>query len=136
MIRVRINTNNFRAGIKAGLHNDLTRTERLLENALQASGADIINWLRELTNNRTNDGRIKHHGGWADKTGQLSNAYGFHVEKINSGIRLTIENSAEYAIYLDIRDGFFVLKNVLGSTDDHGFTIIKKWLTSDSLEIK
>ena len=56
--------------------------------------------------------RFAHPGHWADVTGILANSYGWEISRIPGGWRLTLVNTAEYAIHLEARDGFFVLSGV------------------------
>lgn len=56
--------------------------------------------------------RPAHPGHWADITGHLALSYAFSVVPTWNGARLTLSNSAEYAVYLERRNGFYVLSGV------------------------
>lgn len=51
-------------------------------------------------------------GGWRSITDELAESYGYEVGPIKNGVRLTLRNTADFAIYLEFRDGFFVLRGV------------------------
>lgn len=93
-----------------------------IELVAQAVGAETIAYLRSLTSEirppaRRPSGvmtgpRRAHPGHWADVTSQLANSYWFEVSKSEAGVILAIGNHAEYAIWLEVRQGFFVVKGV------------------------
>lgn len=57
--------------------------------------------------------RRAHPGHWADITSQLVNSYGGVVQIQGRGtVILILWNTAEYALYLDRKKGFFVLRGV------------------------
>jgi hypothetical protein len=90
---------------------------------LEAVGAEVIAYLRSLTAEmrpptRPGEGeRSAHPGHWADVTGNLSNAYGWRVESTGDGYTLVLFNTMDYAVYLEAKEGFFVLR---GITDNDG----------------
>jgi hypothetical protein len=89
---------------------------------LQMVGMQTIAYLRSLTSEMRPPGRkpsgIKtgvrraHPGHWADLSGQLANAYSWEVIDRGNEVVLVLRNSAEYAMWLELRDGFFVLSGV------------------------
>lgn len=98
-------------------------THQKIRHVLEAIGTETIAFLRSLTENmadpiRPGEGqRRKHPGNWADITGNLANAYAHRVVEIVGGWSLELSNSMDYAVYLEARDGMFVLKGV---TEQHG----------------
>lgn len=85
---------------------------------LQAIGIEVIAYLRSLTaelrspaSGRSNM-RQAHPGHWADITGQLAGSYSWQVVDMGLGVALVLRNTAEYAIWLELREGFFVLRGV------------------------
>ena len=92
--------------------------ERKAELVAEAAGAETIAYLRSLTDEmrpparRGGQERPAHPGHWADITGQLAASYGWEVESIPGGVRLVLTNGADYAVYLEDRNGFFVLTGV------------------------
>lgn len=99
-----------------------TDAETKAKLVLETVGVEIVSWLKSNTENRRPPVRINgvwtgerfaHPGGWADVTGLLVNSYQpAKVEKVEGGWRLVLANTAEYAVYLEQRDGFFVLTGV------------------------
>jgi hypothetical protein len=92
---------------------------RKLELILEAVGASTIAYLRSLTSEMRPPARGKdeyrraHPGHWADVTGQLANSYSYEVERRGDDeVVLILRNDAEHAIYLEAREGFFVLSGV------------------------
>lgn len=86
--------------------------------ALEFIGVQAVAYLRSLTTEmrppvrRSESFRAAHPGHWADVTGNLSNSYGFRV----IGTSLMLYNTAEYAIWLEDRHGFYVLSGVMGGS--------------------
>lgn len=56
--------------------------------------------------------RPTHPGGWADITGDLMRKYKFRIELDGDAWRLLIINSSEHAVYVEARDGLFVVQGV------------------------
>jgi hypothetical protein len=85
---------------------------------LDLLGAEIIVHLRSLTDRtrppvrKGEPRRAAHPGRWADVTGVMANSYAWQVEVDSDGGRVILSNSAEYAIYVDAMDGYFVLRGV------------------------
>lgn len=85
---------------------------------LDAVGLQVIAYLRSLTNVmrppvRSGEGpRPAHPGGWADVTSQLANSYGYEVNATAEATELVLFNTAEYAVHLENRDGYWVLSGV------------------------
>jgi hypothetical protein len=85
---------------------------------IQAVAVDTIAYLKSHTEERRppvrmgGPDRMAHPGHWADVMGILANSYGWEVVKIPGGWRLVLSNTAAHAIYLEQRDGFFVLAGV------------------------
>ena len=85
---------------------------------LEAVGVEVVAWLKSHQLERKPPGRPRpgpfHPGGWRDITNILVSSYQPpSVTKVNGGWRLTFANTAEYAIYLELRDGFFVLSGIM-----------------------
>lgn len=86
----------------------------------QIVGEETKTYLRSLTAEmrppaRKGEGsRRAHPGHWADVRGTLANSYGFDTYKSRKGTGATLflYNTAEYAVYLDVKEGFFVLRGV------------------------
>jgi hypothetical protein len=85
---------------------------------LEAVGVEVIAYLKSITDERRPPARgglaerFAHPGHWADVTGILANSYGWEIVKIPGGWRLVLYNTAEYAIHLEHKEGFFVLSGV------------------------
>lgn len=93
--------------------------EEKAKKVLESVGIETVSYLRSLTDEmrppakRGEGERQAHPGHWADVTGQLALSYAWDVQGLPGyGARLTLSNSAEYAVYLEARDGFFVLSGV------------------------
>lgn len=82
-------------------------------------GIETVAYLRSLTDEmrppakRGEGERQAHPGHWADVTSVLEKSYGWAVDPLDDGWRLTLSNTAEYAAALEARDGYFVLTGVL-----------------------
>jgi hypothetical protein len=71
---------------------------------LEQVGKETVAYLKGLT---------KEERGWASITGHLAASYQAPVvTKIKDGWRLTLANTAYYAVFLEARDGMFVLSGV------------------------
>lgn len=93
--------------------------ERKIEFILRTVGSEVVTYLRTLTNEMrppwptpNGPGRAAHPGHWADRSGNLANAYGFEVTKTLDGFVLALYNTMDYAVYLEARVGFFVLRGI------------------------
>lgn len=92
--------------------------EQKIELILEQIGIETIAYLRSLTNEirppasgRSNTRRA-HPGHWADVTGQLALGYSYEVERRGGEVVLILRNTAEHAVYLEAKEGFFVLSGV------------------------
>lgn len=93
--------------------------EKKIEFVLREVGIETIAYLRKLTGelrppwpSAGGPNRPAHPGHWADRTGNLANAYGWEVSPLPDGFVLALYNTMEYAVYLEAHDGFFVLSGV------------------------
>lgn len=99
----------------ADLEVELDQKIRML---LEAIAIETIAYLRSLTTEMRppakpgEPSRFAHPGGWADVTGQLANSYGWAVRKAGIAWELELRNDAGHAIYLEEREGYFVLRGV------------------------
>lgn len=86
-------------------------------------GVETIAYLRSLTSEMRppikagGKWRKAHPGHWADRRSTLALSYAYEVVEQAGLVTLILRNTAEYAIYLELHDGFFVLSGV---TDDNG----------------
>jgi len=90
----------------------------------EAIGAETIAYLRSHTNEMRPPARIPytkvktgirraHPGHWADRTGQLAASFDYDVSRPEPGVvLLTMRNVAEYAVYLEAHEGYWVLRGV------------------------
>lgn len=90
---------------------------------LQRVGIETIAYLRSLTTEMRPPARRfpgaplggmrrAHPGHWADVSSQLALAYSWEVEERGDEVVLALRNSAEHAVFVEARDGFFVLSGV------------------------
>lgn len=95
-----------------------------LRMVVEAIGPEVVAYLRSHTSEmrpparipstRTRTGpRPAHPGHWADVTGQLAASYASDVQGDARSVTLTLSNSAEYAVHLERREGFWVLSGVM-----------------------
>lgn len=77
--------------------------------------------------------RRAHPGHWADRSGQLALSYASEVVEDGDSIILVLSNSAEYAVYVEAHDGFFVLSGVLedGGPVEQAFRAVAARLAPD-----
>lgn len=114
MITARVKQPNYRDVVLPIVFQTKTRAVY----AANVIGAEVVAFLRSLTDEmrppaRAGEGeRQAHPGGWADVRGTLANSYDFQVEETEFGARLILLNTAEYAVYLELRDGYYVLSGV------------------------
>lgn len=106
----------IREAHEAGQREDI----RTLRDILDVVGAETVAWLRSHTAGLRppakagEPDRRAHPGGWADVTGQLAASYDHTVRQNNAHtVTLTLSNAAEYAVYLEARDGYFVLSGAV-----------------------
>jgi hypothetical protein len=94
-----------------------------VERLFHVTGAEAVAFLRSLTSKLQppvgagEAWRRAHPGGWADVTGALALAYGYEVIVYGSpsaptawGLLMT--NTMEYAVYLEDRNGYWVLSGI------------------------
>ena len=77
--------------------------------------------------------RRAHPGHWADRSGQLALSYSYEVTADANGVSLAIRNTAEYAFWVEVHDGFFVVSGVMdeGGPVDVAFRAIVARLFPD-----
>lgn len=56
--------------------------------------------------------RPVHPGGWADISFDLMNSYAYEVTKLENGAELALLNTSDHAIFLELRNGYFVLSGI------------------------
>lgn len=90
-----------------------------VELVLQQVGQETIDYLRSLVDGTVEGwpdpagpGRQPHPGGWADRSSVLAASYGFEVVRTATSITLRVFNTAEYAFWVEVMDGYFVLSGV------------------------
>lgn len=89
-----------------------------IEVILQLVGAQTIAYLRSLTEEirppafRGGPMRRAHPGHWADVTGELAREYSWEVERPGDDVVLVLRNDSGHAVWVEIREGFFVLSGV------------------------
>lgn len=96
-----------------------THTRHETTELLELVGGMVVEYLRSLTNEirppaRKGEGsRRAHPGHWADDTGELVRSYYYKVEERARGAVLIIGNTSSHAIWVELRDGFFVVNGVM-----------------------
>lgn len=114
MIKAKSRTPSYRKGVESTVF--VTKQKAVY--AAHVVGSETIAFLRSLTDNmrppaRNGEGmRRAHPGGWADVRGTLAGSYSYRVEPTEFGAKLILINTAEYAVYLELMDGFYVLSGV------------------------
>lgn len=94
---------------------------RMAKLACEKAGIDLISYAKSTTSElrppvRASEGlRNAHPGGWADRTANLVNSYDSKVEQSEDVIVLSLENSREYAQYLDEKEDYWVLSGLIES---------------------
>lgn len=94
-----------------------------VERMLHVTGQEAVAFLRSLTNKMQppvgagEAWRRAHPGGWADVTGALALGYGYEVLVFGNlsapeGWGLLMKNTMEYAVYLEDRNGYWVLSGI------------------------
>lgn len=94
-----------------------------LRHVVDAIGPEVIAYLRSLTSEMRPPARVPgtsvvtgprraHPGHWADVTSVLAASYDFDVAGTPRSVTLTLRNTAEYAIHLENRFGYWVLSGV------------------------
>lgn len=98
-------------------------TQSKMQMLLDAVGAETVAYLRSLTSKmqppaRRYPGgplggdRQAHPGGWADRSSNLANAYAYNVQVDAESATLQISNAMEYAIYLEVKENYYVIRGV------------------------
>lgn len=114
MIKATVKKANYRKAVESTVF--VTKQKAIY--AAHVVGNETVAYLRSLTDDmrppaRNGEGpRRAHPGGWADVRGTLAASYSYKVDPTEHGARLTLVNTAEYAIYLELMDGFYVLSGV------------------------
>lgn len=77
--------------------------------------------------------RQAHPGHWADVSTVLAASYDSEVERTATGVTLVLRNTAEYAFWVEVRDGFFVLSGVTdpGGPVEQAFRTVAARLAPD-----
>lgn len=94
-----------------------------LEAIAEMVGVETIAELRRLTDEMRppikagGKWRRAHIGHWADRRGTLALSYSYEVVRGPDVVTVILRNTAEYAIYLELHDGYWVLS---GATEDGG----------------
>lgn len=86
------------------------RVRRKLAQVLKMTGDNVVRYLRSYLEERTKNGRRRHPGRWADRTGVLADSYRAQVDQ--EKLELTIENVAWYAHIVEAKSGYFVVRGV------------------------
>lgn len=86
--------------------------EKEVRQLLERVGQRVVELLAGFMAERTRDGRRKHPGGWADRTGRMAESYEYEVERTSNGWSLTILNTAWYAAIVEAKEGLFVVRGV------------------------
>ena len=86
---------------------------------MEQVGADVIGYLKSLTSEirpPERDGgpeRHAHPGHWADAgDGDLAASYSYEVQADARQVILILRNTSAHAVYLEMHEGFFVLRGV------------------------
>lgn len=115
LLELSVSKPDWQQAIREMVADAETKARKVLESV----GIETIAYLRTLTDEmrppaKPGEGeRHAHPGHWADVSGQLALSYAWDVVGLPGyGARLTLSNSAEYAAWLEARDGFFVLSGV------------------------
>lgn len=92
---------NLRLDVKAdrllrALAERVTRTEADARRALEAICRVMVNY-------------IKANGPWKDRTGNLRNSIDYRIDPTPGVIRATVFAGMDYAIYVELKDGYWVL---------------------------
>jgi len=119
--------------MKATMRTDLTPFYRQMagvrmdmrtavEKVLFVVGTELVNWLKSTdpsfesvgpkVDRRGGHSVDVHPGGWMDDTTNMRDRHGFKVMRTTRGYRLRLFNDAEYAVYVDALEGYFVLDGV------------------------
>ena len=105
--------------VQKALQELVATTEQKIKLVMEAVAVETIAYLKSFQADRKPPHKTVppppgpyHPGGWRDITSQLVNSYGWEINPIDGGVRLVLKNDAEYAVYLEHRDGFFVLSGV------------------------
>ena len=132
--------------MKLGIKVDYTKLENEIRKktydldfrvrkSLEDAGDEIVEYLRSYTGQLKPDGRMKHPGNWADITHDLKESFYNNVTRTDGGWVLTLGNGASYAVYLDRKQGYYVLRGVIDNEDDFGVRIIKKHLERAQIKL-
>lgn len=138
---IRVHVPRVRQGTKSDIVAKVTPVvRRKTARALDRAGKLIVEELQSYTSEMRppvragNPPRPAHPGHWADISGDLRDAYDFGVANNRNGVTLRLMNTMSYAIYLEERDGFFVLRGVFDA-GGIGARIMDEELTAEGLKI-
>lgn len=94
--------------LEARLQEELESMAMVLDRV----GERTVELLQSYVGGRTEDGRLKHPGGWADRSGELADSYDYEVTSDGGRWRLTILNAARHAQMVEALDGYFVVRGI------------------------
>ncbi len=115
-----------------------------LELTLEQVGQETVDYLRSLVAGTVEGwpdpdgpGRQPHPGGWADRTTVLAASYGYEVERGDGSVTLRLYNTAEYAFWVEVMDGYFVLSGVTdpGGPVEQAFRAVAARLAPDMVVV-
>jgi len=78
-------------------------TEAKARLIVESVGKETVAYLKS----RTEQDR-----GWVNRSGELARSYRYSVAEVLGGAALTLYADADHAIYLEARDGLFVLNGI------------------------
>jgi Bacteriophage HK97-gp10, putative tail-component len=109
-------------------YQEVRELEREIEDipvkVMHVVGAVIVDWLKSTDPKFGHAAQLpgdtgpreQHPGGWADRTSRLSRGYRYKVIVRTGQYILRFSNNTEYAAFLDVHEGRFVLKGVADSS--------------------
>lgn len=106
----------------------LQMSDAQIEEALEAIGEQVVEWLRSYTGEtrtglrKGDPDRKAHPGKWADvrgpdAEGSLASSYGYRIEREGQNHVLVLYNDAEHAKWVERMDAYWVLEGVFGQSD-------------------
>lgn len=111
------------SGVGMNADEFIAEAQSDLEAIAEMVGVETIAELRSLTSEMRppikagGKWRKAHPGHWADRRGTLVNGYQWEVVVTPGTVTVILRNVIEYAIYLELHDGYWVLS---GATEDGG----------------
>jgi hypothetical protein len=129
--------------IRRGVYDDMVtkvtnETRGKVARAYDRTGDRTVKALQDYTGEmrppvRAGDPpRPAHPGHWADISFDLRDNYGYVVVNNRLGVRLRVWNKSDHAIYLEHREGYFVLTGVF-EDGGIGFNILDEELRRQGL---